>query len=238
MMTAQKLTIVLLNVLGLVGLVVVGGSFLDQLGCEGQLVNINLNPSPQQQIWGEQAVSQSFIAPHNDLNRVEILLLTYGRKNTHEVTWRLLEVPEGAESSLQGVELFSMTFDAATVRDQGWRTFNFPKIPDSAGKTYLIVLQSPTSEPGNAVTVGGIDKDIYAPGSAFFGPTPVSADITFRACFQMNTFEKLQILSTKMTQNRPFLWGSTTFYLLSMVIYLLVLIGFFWKLVKLGQQGL
>lgn len=231
-MSASKLTVIIVYALGLAGLATIGSSFFNQLGCEGQLVDVPFTPPPEQQIWGEQVIGQSFIAPRSYLNRVDLLLQTYGRRNTHDVTFRLLEIPAGVDNPLQGLELFRTTFNAAAARDQQWYTFTFPTIAESAGKTYFVVLESPTSEPGDAITVGGINKDAYAPGLAFWKSTPVEADVAFRACFQMTVFEKLQVLSRQMTQNRPFLWGHINFYLVGLVIYLLLLIGFFWQLTR------
>lgn len=211
-----------------------GVSFLNQLACEGQPINNDVVPTQAQQIWGERIIGQSFVAPRNGLNRIDLLFQTYRRQNTHNVTLRLLEVPPEINNPLQGIELFRTTFNASTVHNQSWRTFTFPPLPDSAGKTYLIALESPESKDGNAITVGGIEQDVYLPGSAFLGPVPVPADIAFRTCYQMTTFEKLQILSEQMTRNRPALWGNIVFYPLSLLVYILLLIGLFWRLTGLA----
>lgn len=214
-----------------VGLIAIGISFLNQLACEGQPINNNVAPTEAQQILGGRVIGQSFVAPRNGLNRIDILFLTYQRQNSHEVTIRLLESPDQT-APLQGVEQFKTTLNAATLRDQTWRTFSFPPLPDSAGKTYLITLQSPDSVDGNAVTVGGIERDVYLPGSAYLGPVPVQADIAFRTCYQMTALEKLQVLAGQLTQNRPALWGQPIFYGLSLLVYAGLLIGFFWRLGK------
>jgi hypothetical protein len=142
----------------------------------------------------------------------------------------LLDVPEGAGNPLEGLEVYRTTFNASTVRDQTWLTFRLPQLPDSEGKGYLIALQSPESEDGNAITVGGIEQNAYLPGSAFLGPTPVLADITFRTCYQMAPFEKLQVLSNQLTHDRPGIWGQGLFYGVSLLAYLALVFGFFWQL--------
>lgn len=232
-MPVQRVIIVLLYILGLVGLIAVGISFFDQLGCEGQLLNVSLSPSDQQQVWGQQTIGQSFIAPRSNLNRVDVLLQTYNRQNTRDVTMRLLEIPPNSDNLGDASERFSLSFNAVTVGDQEWHTFSFPAIVDSEGKTFAVILQSPTSEPGNAITVGGIDKDVYPSGSAFLGSAPIPVDIAFRACFQMTATEKLQVLSEQIIRNRPAVWGKITFYLLCVTIYGVLLAGFFWQLTRL-----
>lgn len=224
--------LILLLILTGVGLSITAWSMFDQLACEGQPINNNVSPTQSQQIWGEQSVSQSFVAPRNYLNRIDISFQTYQRQNTHEVSLRLLEVPVDTDNALTGTELFKTTFNAANINDQAWHTFTFPAITDSAGKTFLINLQSPESVDGDALTVGGIERDAYAPGSAFLGPIPVPADITFRACFQMNTWQKLQVLAEQLTRNRPGLWGKPTFYIVTLLVYALLVMGLLWQLSK------
>ena len=227
----RSVTIVFL-ILALIGFSIIATSWFSQLACEGQPINNNVAPTESQQIWGEQIISQSFVAPRNNLNRVDIVFQTYQRQNSHEVTLRLLEAQLDSQNPLAGVELFKTTFHAATVSDQSWRTFTFPPIANSAGKTYLITLQSPDSVEGDAITVGGIEQNIYQPGLAFLGPVPVRADITFRACFQMTASEKLQVLAEQITRNRPAIWGEAIFYVITLVAYLLLLSGFYWQLIR------
>lgn len=207
-----------------------GASMVNQLACEGQPVNNNVDPTPPQEIREEQIIGQTFVAPRDGLNRIDILLQTYGRRNIQDVTLRLLEVPTGQDNPLEGSEVFQTSFNASTVRDQAWRTFSFPPVASSTGKTYLITLDSPESSPGNAITIGGIERDLYVPGGAFLGAVPVAADITFRVCFQMTPAEKLQMLIGQLTQDRPGVWGNSGFYGLVLGVYVTLLIGVFWKL--------
>jgi hypothetical protein len=229
----RSVTIVFL-ILALVGFGVITALWFSQLACEGQPINNNEAPTESQQIWGEQIISQSFVAPRDNLNRVDIVFQTYQRQNSHDVTLRLLEAQLDSQNLLAGVELFKTTFNAANVSDQSWHTFTFPPIDNSAGKTYLITLQSVESVEGDAITVGGIERNIYQPGIAFLGPVPVRADITFRACFQMTAAEKLQVLAEQITRNRPAIWGEAAFYGVIVVAYLLLLSGFYWQLIRIN----
>ena len=218
------------------GLGMIAISLLNQLACEGQPINNNVSPTQSQQIWGDRIISQSFVAPRSYLNRIDILFQTYQRQNTHDVTFGLLEASADDKNPLAGVELVKRTFNAARINDQSWHTFFFPPIAGSAGKTYVINLQSPESVEGDAITVGGIERNVYAPGTAFLGQIPVPADITFRACFQMGVREKLWVLSEQITRNRPGLWSEPPFYVSTLVAYLVLLIGFFWQVARLPWQ--
>jgi hypothetical protein len=216
-----------------------------QLACEGQAVNDNLPPTPSQQILGERLIGQSFVASRNRLNRLDLFLQTYSRQNTQPVFLSLLELPPDLSDSTQEIEVFRTTFRATTIRDKAWHTFIIPELPTSAGKTYLITLQSPDSVNGDAITVGGIQQDVYPPGSAFvYAPdlsfpnlTPVPGDIMFRTCYEMTLPEKWQVLAEQITRNRPGLWGNFGFYVFSLLIYGLLLIALLWWLIKLGQLG-
>ena len=215
-----------------IGLYIIGVSSLNQLACEGQPINFRLEPTAEQQIWGERFISQSFVAPRNGLGRIDVLFQTYERPNSQDVTLSLLEIQPDGGNPFAGPVVFEQIFNAATLQDRSWRSFEFAPIPDSAGKTYLINIRSPQSAPGDAVTVGGIEWDTYAPGSAFLGPAPARADITFRACFQMTTREKLNVLLGQLTQNRPALWGNAAFYYLSLIMYAVLCLALFWQLSK------
>jgi hypothetical protein len=226
---AKKLTVITLCILTLIGFLAILLSSLNQIACEGQPINNNAPPTEQQQILGDHILSQSFVAARDHMDRIDLFLLTYGRKNSHDVNLRLLDVT-GDDSPLQGTEVFHTTFNAATVSDQSWHAFTFTPIPDSAGKTYLISLDSPNSVDGNAITVGGIERNSYLPGTAYSGPAPVVADMAFRSCYQMGIMEKLHVLSAQITRARPGVWHEVRFYGIILLVYFFLLAGFFTKL--------
>jgi hypothetical protein len=234
-MSPKSLTIIMVSVLTLIALIMIGASFFNQLACEGQPVHTTVATTAQQ-IWGERIISQSFIAPRHDLNRIDLLFQTYDRRNTHLVNLRLLAMTKELNNPLQGAELFNTTFNADTISDQSWHSFTFSPLPDSAGKTYLITLTSPESEDGNAITVGGAARDTYLTGTAYLGATPVPFDITFRSCYQMTLLEKLQVLSAQTTRNRSGWWANNIFYLLIFMLYSLLFIGLSYKLIALSLK--
>ncbi len=225
-MTAKKSVITIICLITLTGLLYIGSSFFNQLACEGQPINNNVSPTEDQQIIGGTVIGQSFTAPRDGLSRLDVFLQTYQRRNTHDVTLRLFETPNAETWAAQDPPLFSVTFNAATVSDQSWRSFYFAPLLNSSGKTYLLTLESPSSTDGNAITVGGIERNSYLPGTAFLGPIPVPVDITFRSCYQMTAKEKLSVLTRQLTQNKTGPWQDGAFYGLSLILYLLLLLGF------------
>lgn len=226
----NKFFLIILGLGLIIGLTSIGLSFFNQLACEGQLINNNVEPTPGQQIFGDHLLGQTFISPYQGLNRIDLFFQTYRRQNSHEVSLRLLEVPPELNNPLEGIEIYRTQFNATQVEDQAWRQFKLPPIANSAQKRYMIVLEAPAAEDGNAITVGGIEQDTYLPGSAFFGYIPIPADITFRICYQMSLGQKLEIFIQRLTQQRPFLWNNGGFYGISLFIYFFLVIFFFWKL--------
>jgi hypothetical protein len=232
-MATQKWVLISICLLALLGFVAIGLSFFQQIGCEGQLAIASFKPVSGQEIRGEQVIGQSFVAPHNHLYRIEVHLQTYQRQNTQDISFKLFELPEAGNNPNEGREIFNTTFNASSVRDRVWYRFEIPAIPDSAQRTYFFVLSSPTSKPGDTIAVGGVQKDIYQPGTAYLGAMPVPADIAFRTCYRMSSVEKLQILREQITRHRPGLWGKPYFYVILIFIYFLLLTSFFWRLNKL-----
>ncbi|MCB0208670.1 MAG: hypothetical protein KDJ52_05055 [Anaerolineae bacterium] len=231
-MAARTVFLSLCLSLMLIGLALIGYSTVRQIACEGQPINNNESPSFEQQILGDRLIGQSFVAPRNNLNRISLMFQTYQRQNTYDVTLRLLEITPDTVNPFDGIERFTTTFNASRLRDKAWHSFVIPKITDSAGKTYLIVLSSPESLYGNAITVGGIERDVYLPGTAYLGPAPLPADFAFRSCYQMPLNEKITILFQQMTHERPGLWGNSIFYGLTLALYLSVLSLFFGLMIK------
>ena len=119
----KKLAVILLYILVLASLLVIGNSFLNQLACEGQPINFRIDPTAEQQIFGEQILSQSFVSPRNNLNRIDIMFQTYQRQNTYDVFVRLLEA--SPDNPLQGKLIDEFTVNASAVRDRVWHTFTF-----------------------------------------------------------------------------------------------------------------
>ncbi len=210
-------------------------SWFHQIGCEGQLFNDNLPPTPSQQILSDRLIGQSFVASRDGLSRIDLFFQTYGRYNNRDVSLALLELPPNVIDPSQGIKVFETMFNSSITKDRTWHTFTFSELSSSADKNYLITLQSSESEEGNAITIGGIQQNVYVSGMAivyapdlgFSQVTPVNGDMMFRACYEMTLLEKLQALIKQITQNRPALWGNRSFYIFSLSLYVVLLISLF-----------
>ncbi|GEM_PF-1602162 len=208
-------------------------SLFDQLACEGQLMNNNVSPSAAQQILGKHGIGQSFVAPRPQLYRLDLFFETYHRPNNHDIILQLLEISPNGKDAVTNTNKFKTIFNADSVQNKTWRSFTFPPIEKSDGKSYLITLQSPESKDGNAITVGGIEQNVYLLGTAFLGDIPIPADMAFRSCYQMTFPQKLQVLAEQITRHRPTVWGNPIFYGSSLLVYGLLLFSLFWNLTQL-----
>ncbi len=231
---AKKLAIAGVFLIIIIGLAAIFTTAFPNIACEGQPINLAMPLSAERQIWGENSIRQEFVAAENGLNRIDIFFQTYFRQNSQDVTIRLLEASATDSTKTQSVERFQTTFNVSSIPAQSWHTFMFTPIPNSAQKPYIISIESSLSSPGDAVTVGGIiETDPYQLGEAFVGSQPLNGDIAFRSCYQMSGFEKIQTLTNQLTQHRPSLWNSPTFYGAILIIYAVLMGVLFWKLAKL-----
>lgn len=128
---------------------------------------------PAGEIVGTYTVGQTFVATADNLNRIDVSMATYARRNRGPVVFYLRESPVSAEN------IARIEFEAATVRD-GYRTFRFEPIPDSAGRHFYFSLEAPDAAPGNAVTVWQTARDVYPDGHAIVNGQPGEGDLAFR----------------------------------------------------------
>jgi hypothetical protein len=231
MRLTKKMSISLISILLLGGLITIVIKGLDLLGYEGQLINFYHQPiSDALEIKGDLAIGQTFLAPVDGLQRIDVVLRTYGRRNTHDVTFYLKQSLDSPEV------IYQETFDASEIRNNSWRTFEFPPIPDSAGRTFFFYFASPDSVKGDAITVGGALGDLYNGGNAYLGPVPADADMAFRTYYGLSPSEKLAILGERLVENKPSVWSDIRFYLLLAGLYVLILLLAFVELIRLAQR--
>ena len=151
-----------------------------------------LSPRPVGEIHGARTVGQTFVASHDGLSRIDVQLATYARRNTQPIIFHLRSDPSGA------TDIATITFEAEEVEDNVYRPFRFPPIPDSEGRSFYFFLESPTSRPGDAITIWHDPNDVYADGQMYTQGKPLGGDLAFKtyhtygpgrilkdACFQI-----------------------------------------------------
>ncbi len=133
---------------------------------------------PVGEITGGITVGQTFYSTLPNLNSISVDLATWARTDTKDVTFHLRESPESVN------DIASVTVNAREIQDNSYYNFKFPKISDSANKTYYFFIDSPDSIPGNAITIWASKEDVYPQGSEYIDSKPVNGDLAFKAYYQ------------------------------------------------------
>ena len=197
----------------LAGLIIVVIQMVDLVGYSGQLV-ASVMPIEKLAVAGDNLVGQTFVASRPGLERVDVLLYGFRRRNTQPVTFHLRR--QGEET-----DLVSQTFSAAEVWGWRWKRFDFDPMPDSAGQAYVIFFYSPTSTPADSISPSGAPGDVYSQGTAFFLGVPAAGDITFKTYYAGVTLrDKLTALAGRLIEHKPGVWGNIYTYLLLGTVYL------------------
>jgi len=186
--------------------------------------------TPAGEIHGSITIGQLFIAPYDGLYRIDMLMATYARENTHDVIFHLRNGPQ-AEG-----DLVKITVNTREIEDNRHRPFIFAPIRDSAGKSYYFFFDSPDSEPGDAITVWGTIKNLYPEGRAFRNHQAGGGDLVFLTYYQPSTLHKVDILLDHLAANKPLFWGDRRFYLLLALLYMALLSLFVVKITKIPPR--
>ncbi|NGX87086.1 phospholipid carrier-dependent glycosyltransferase [Rahnella sp. Lac-M11] len=92
----------------------------------------------------ENDFEQDFIAQYNSVERVDLNLATYARKNTGTLS---LEIADQS-----GTIIAKSKINISKISDNAWLEFNFKSTPLIKGSRYILRLSSPDSTHGNAIT--------------------------------------------------------------------------------------
>ncbi|MDO8690337.1 MAG: hypothetical protein Q7R39_10080 [Dehalococcoidia bacterium] len=176
---------------------------------------------PAGEIRGPFTAGQTFYSPYPGLYRIDLLLATYTHRVSGQVTFNLTSGPKDPKT------LASITFDASTVEDNRFRSFEFPAPEDSAGRSYFFYLDAPSAQPDRAITVWTDSNNPYSDGAAYLGGQPVENDLTFVAYFRPSPWQLADIYLGRMAEGKPGVWGSESFYAFLFVVYLAVVAVFF-----------
>ncbi len=129
------------------------------------------------EIWGPHTVGQTFVSRQARLSGVDVLLATYARENTQPLIFHLKSSPSSAE------DLATVVADPEEIENCVFYRFAFPPLPDSKGRSYFFLLESPTSRPGDAFTAMHCPVDAYPEGRLYIDGQPREGDLAFRTFY-------------------------------------------------------
>ncbi len=117
------------------------------LGVEEGIVLNQAPVRPLGELTGRKRIGQHFTARLDGLCRVDVSVGTYGRRNTRDIIFHLKTSPTAPD------DLATVQINASMLSDQGYVSFLFPPQPDSRGRSYYFIIESPDSVPGDAITL-------------------------------------------------------------------------------------
>ena len=182
------------------------------------------------ELVGSATAGQTFVSAYPGLSRVEVLLASYHRHITGLFFFHLRAAPNASD------DLVVLAYDASQVEENAFHVFQFSPIRDSAGRSLYFYLQAPQARSGNALTVWGDTRDVYADGEAVFRGVQSGGvrDLAFRVGYNPTLAERLNILLDCLSAAKPLLWGDRRWYVVLAVAHLALLYALFFRLAGLG----
>ncbi len=152
---------------------------------EATAIDLQINPGgpmiPAGPLTLNRELSQTFIARHNNLSGVEILVATYGARLSHGT----LEMTLTSEKQGTSRVVVWRTWPADQLRDNQPVRLSFPPIADSADHTYSLIVASRGLADGQRITTWLCPADAYLPGKLFVGGKEHDNELFFRTFFRV-----------------------------------------------------
>lgn len=180
-------------------------------------------------LHGSFQMGQSFFSPYSGLYRIDLLLGTYARKNTHDISFHLLE----ADSQR---ELVSIRFNGSEVEDYAYFNFTFFPLCESAGKRLFFYLESPESTLANSINIRSTSEDLYPDGMMYVNGAPQAGDLAFVAYYKGNPVEAAALALERLTAGKPYFWGDRNFYILLAALYLSLYLLFIYRVIIYSDE--
>lgn len=182
------------------------------------IFNQPINNTTAGEIYGNIKIGQTFIADYDHLSAVDVLLATYNRKNTGEFIFHL----KNDVSSER--DLFHYRGDIGKVQDNRYFHFQFPKIKNSKGTKFYFYLESPQSQPGNAISIWSNTQDLYREyreGEKIVNGNVSRGDLAFKTTYDLGLKNSLTLFLEEITKNKPFPLNRKSFYTILILVFVL-----------------
>ena len=121
-----------------------------------------------------RSIAQSFVCPSNELSRIDVKMSNFARPNSCHVVFRLRQ-EDGQQEEIAVHRLLS-----SHMIDGGWAVIPIPGQVDSAGRRYLLTLESPDATPGQAVTAMASNDTVYQEGQLSINGQPAEGSLCFQ----------------------------------------------------------
>jgi hypothetical protein len=185
------------------------------------------------EVAGDTQIGQRFTAPFPGLYRIEVALDPSAVHGAHQLTFHL-------ETDLSVAEdYWTETFSTKDVQDGTPYYFEFPPIHNSAEQTYYFYLESASSTSGDAIAIRYSSDAILDGASALVNGQPVKGSLQFHTYYNPRTWDKIDLLLTRIAESRPYLFGIKGLYVGLTVAYVIIVAVFLWVTAQavLGEEG-
>lgn len=195
-------------------------------------VDVLYHSKPIDEIYAQQTIGQTFLAPYEGLCRLDVYLANHGRQNSGTVDFVLKSTPGAAEV------LVHSSFSAESIRGDMWQSLQFEPLTGSANHSYYFELRAVETVPvpGNALTAYFQPQSDYANGQAYIAGVPVEGDLVFTARFCVPPWERAVIWLEQVSAGKPGVFGQSGFVLLlgAVGVALLVMV---WHAVGIADEA-
>ena len=144
------------------------------------------NNRPTYFICGPHSVGQTFLAPCPNLNRIDIMMGTYGRQPQETLFFYLWEI-----SGQRKILRRQVKFLASTVKNNLYQPIRFNPLRDSKGKVFYFALSSPEATEETGLSAWMNERNIYRHGNYIFDGRPSRGDLVFRTYSRNNLISAL-----------------------------------------------
>ena len=179
------------------------------------IFNQSKSAIPVGEIYGNNKIGQTFIAEHNNMSTIEVLLATYNRENSGEFIFNLKSDVKSIE------EIHDHGYDMRTVQDNEFFRFSFPIIKNSERKKYYFYLEAPKAQSGNAITIWSNPIDLYKDGEKIVDGVISPGDLVFKTEYEVGIKLKFNALLGNIIKLFYFLLNiirNRAFYFILLVI--------------------
>jgi hypothetical protein len=223
-MTRLRVVALALALLWLAVLALVGKAGLDRLSAPpwGNTAGADLSP----EVAGSTQVGQAWRAPLPGLYRIEVALQPPGTAASQPLTFHLRAGVEPASN------LWTATLDPGEPAAASLSAVEFAPLRDSKGQEFYFYLESPESQPGEAVRIAYGPGSVLDGGSAYVNGQEVAGNLVFQTHYSLRTRDKVDLLLERMAQGRPYLLGTKGFYVGLAVVYTVLLLLLIWHVGK------
>jgi len=219
-MTRMRAVVLALTVVWLAALALVVKTGIDRLSAPpwGNDAAGDLSP----EATGSTQVGQAWTAPLPGLYRIEVSLQPPATGASRPLSFHL----RGGVDATS--DLWTATLDPGQIASGSPYAFEFEPLRDSRGKPFYFYLESPESQPGEAVRVVYGPTSVLDGSSAYVNGQQVAGNLVFQTHYALRTRDKVDLLLERMAQGRPYLLGTKGFYVGLAVLYTLLLLLLIW----------